>query len=273
MSKPKSGLGTRILSVSILLPTVLFLLFKGGTWFLFLILLAMSIATWEYVQMLRTLQYRAPFAFALPLVWAILLAFYLARQEILSPALAAVLITSLGWHILGDRSTTRVENWLLPLAGALYIGWSGGHMLALRNLSQGAFRLFTTFGIVWLADSAAYFVGRAWGKHRMAPHLSPKKTWEGFAGGIVIGLLGGPILTGLCGLGWWHGAVLGLLLATLAPLGDLGVSMIKRQAGVKDSSNLIPGHGGVFDRIDSLLIAAMLGYYYHLWAMGAVPGG
>jgi phosphatidate cytidylyltransferase len=274
LSEARSSLLLRVISAAVLLPTTLFLLFRGGWWFFALVFLLLTLAAWEYVQMLRHLAYRPLHVFAILLVWAILLSFHLADQSIrseryLQPAVALLLFASLSWHVLGDRTATRVENWLLPLAGALYIGWTGGHLLLLRALPQGAHRLFVTLGIIWLADTGAYFIGKAWGTHRMAPRLSPKKTWEGMAGGIVVALISGPILTGLLGLGWWHGAILGLLLSTLAPLGDLGVSMIKRQAGVKDSSNLIPGHGGAFDRVDSLLIAAIVGYYYQVWVMGA----
>ncbi len=102
----------------------------------------------------------------------------------------------------------------------------------------------------------------------MMPRLSPKKTWEGYAGGIVTGVTSGVLLMGLSDLGWIHGAILGVLVSAIAPVGDLGVSMIKRQVGVKDTGWLIPGHGGALDRVDSLLIASVIGYYYHAWMMG-----
>jgi phosphatidate cytidylyltransferase len=262
------------LSAAVLVPTVLLLLFQGGWWFLALVLAALTLATWEYVRMLRRLGYCPVFVFASLLTWAILLDFFFSGQRYLAPAFAILFLLSLAWHVLTDKSRTPVENWLLPLAGALYIGWMGGHMLLLRALQRGAYHLFVAFGITWLADSGAYFVGRAWGVHHMAPRISPKKTWEGLVGGIVTGTIGGTLLTGLGGLGWGYGAVLGLLLSVLTPLGDLGVSMIKRQVGVKDSGNLIPGHGGAFDRVDSLLVAAAVSYYYYVWVMGAVsaPG-
>jgi phosphatidate cytidylyltransferase len=144
-------------------------------------------------------------------------------------------------------------------------------MLSLRTLSGGAYRLFATFGITWLADTGAYFIGKAWGRHRMAPDVSPKKTWEGYWGGVACGTIGGAILTGIGGIGWGHGIALGLLLSVATPLGDLGVSMIKRQARVKDTSTLIPGHGGILDRVDSLLVAGAIGYYYFLWVYPAFP--
>jgi phosphatidate cytidylyltransferase len=126
---------------------------------------------------------------------------------------------------------------------------------------------------VWIADSGAYFIGRAFGKHKLSPRLSPKKTWEGYLGGVLTGTIGTALMAllfmNLAGpdttIALWKGALLGLILSVLTTLGDLGESMFKRQVGVKDSSNLIPGHGGVFDRIDSWLWAVAIGYYVIVW--------
>lgn len=267
MSEPgSSGAGSsltqRVISALVMLPGALGLLALGGWPFLALVLGVMTLATWEYVRLLRRQGYQAPYAFAILMLWAILCDFYLVDVGLLRPVVALLLFASMSWHILCDRTATKLENWLLPLGGALYIGWMAGHMLLLRAQDRGGYLVFLSFAAIWLADGAAYFVGRAWGKHHMAPRISPKKTWEGMVGGIVVSIVGSAIIAALGNLGWIHGALLGLLISTLAPLGDLGVSMIKRQAGVKDTSNLIPGHGGVFDRVDSLLIAAAIGTYY-----------
>ena len=128
---------------------------------------------------------------------------------------------------------------------------------------------------VWLADSGAYFIGRSFGRHKLSPRLSPKKTWEGYIAGLFFGTLGTVGLVALWRI-WagpefaitlWEGALLGLLLSAFPTLGDLGESMIKRQSGVKDSGNLLPGHGGAFDRIDSWLWAEPIGYYFILWVL------
>jgi phosphatidate cytidylyltransferase len=263
-----SNLLKRVLSVVVLLPTVLFFIFWGGWLLLAFVTVVVTLATWEYVRLLRHHRYRPPYVFAISMAWAVLFYFFLADVSYLQPALAVLLFASLSWHILWDKTSTPVENWLLPLAGALYIAWTAGHVLLLRALPQGDYRLLAVFGLTWLADTGAYFVGQTWGRHRMAPRWSPNKTWEGLVGGIGVAIVCGTLLIGLAGLGWVHGAILGFLLATLTSVGDLGVSMIKRQVGVKDSGNLIPGHGGMFDRIDSLLIAAIVGYYYNVWVMG-----
>jgi phosphatidate cytidylyltransferase len=265
----------RVLSAAILLPILFFVLYKGGWWFFAFVFVALSLATWEYVYMLRRFGYEPSYVFATGVIWSILVDFQLGPRfpalNLVRPALAILLFASLCWHVLRDKSASRLENWLLPIGGALYIGWMGGHLLLLRALPQGAYRLFAVLAMTMLADTGAFFVGRAWGKHRMAPQISPKKSWEGLVGGIGVATLGGSVLLAIGGMSWIHGAVLGLLLSTLPVFGDLGVSMIKRQVGVKDSGNLIPGHGGAFDRVDSLLITGVIGYYYLIWAMGVSP--
>jgi phosphatidate cytidylyltransferase len=138
---------------------------------------------------------------------------------------------------------------------------------------DGLWWTVTAIPSIMLADSAAYFVGRAWGRRKLAPALSPGKTWEGYLAGVGIGTA----LTSSLGALWrWvsggattlnavHGLVLGLVIAVVAPLGDLGVSMMKRSVRAKDSGTIIPGHGGALDRVDSVLWAAVIGYYYVVW--------
>ena len=268
MGKQRSRLFLRIVSATVLLPIVLGLLWVGGWGFFALVAVLITAATWEYVRLLSLLAYKPSYPFAIGLLWAILLTFHLSSTNYLQPALGGLLVVSLAWHVLRDRTATPIQNWLLPLAGALYIGWCAGHMFLLRALPDGAYRLFTVFGTTWLADTGSYVVGKMWGRRPMAPRLSPGKTWEGFVGGMAAAVIGGAILTGLGNLGWGHGVLLGLVIGVIAPLGDLGISMIKRQVGVKDSSKLIPGHGGALDRVDSVLLTAVVGYYYHIWLMG-----
>jgi phosphatidate cytidylyltransferase len=268
----RSDLLRRALSSAIMLPTVLLVVWQGGWWFFFALAAVLGMATWEYVRMLSRAGYQPTLVFALGLV-GIILADLVLDLDTLRPAVAILLLASMSWHILGSRSLTRVEDWLLSLGGALYIGWIGSYFYLVRALPRGAYRLFVALAITILSDMGGYFVGQAWGKHRLAPKISPGKTWEGLLGGIVAALVSGPILSGLGGMGWGHGAILGLLLSTLTPLGDLGVSMIKRQTGAKDTGNLIPGHGGVLDRIDSHLVAAFISYYYYVLVIGALSVG
>jgi phosphatidate cytidylyltransferase len=164
-------------------------------------------------------------------------------------------------------------DFAVTVAGILYLGWIGSYFMQLRSLENGLWWFFLVLPAVWLADSFAYFVGVRFGRHRMSPRLSPKKSWEGFWGGAFFGILGAVGLSFLfASLGgpqipWWKAALLGVVLSTLPTLGDLGESMFKRMAGLKDSGNIMPGHGGFFDRIDSWLWGVAIGYYLIIWFM------
>jgi phosphatidate cytidylyltransferase len=159
------------------------------------------------------------------------------------------------------------------MAGILYVGWLLGYLVALRGFEDGRnwifLALFATFG----SDTAAFFIGRALGRHPLAPRISPAKTWEGavagVAGAILVSLffiLPTP-LTLSHHLNWAQAIVLGLLVSVFGQLGDLIESLLKRTVGVKDSGKLIPGHGGVLDRMDSIVFAGVVVYYFALWAV------
>ncbi len=148
----------------------------------------------------------------------------------------------------------------------IYVALTFGFALALPSFSDGTFTLeaFMVFILIWSSDSFAYFSGRMFGKHKMAPTISPKKTWEGFAGGVILTLILGFFIEkyypGLRG-NWM---VIGLLVSIFAPVGDLVESQLKRTFGVKDSGNIIPGHGGILDRLDSFIICAPVVYLYFI---------
>jgi phosphatidate cytidylyltransferase len=144
-------------------------------------------------------------------------------------------------------------------------------MIGLRSIDDKGWWLLLALCAIMAADSGAYFVGRAWGRRKLAPSLSPAKTWEGYLAGVVTGGLGALLIALLQGaltkdpISITHGLIMGSLISTLAPVGDLVISMIKRQVGAKDSGKIIPGHGGALDRVDSVLWAAVIGHYYVLW--------
>lgn len=175
---------------------------------------------------------------------------------------------STGWHNAGIRSMGA------HLLGAIYLGVLPSFLIRLYEGGEsgaslaagGSERVFFAIFSIWICDTSAYLVGSRWGKHRLWPSVSPKKTWEGVAGAVVgsvlFSFLLGPLLhTRLSGI---EAVALGLLVALTATIGDLIESRIKRIAQVKDSGALLPGHGGVLDRFDSLFFAAPLFYYYLL---------
>jgi phosphatidate cytidylyltransferase len=263
-----SSLLLRVLSALVLMPIAVLAFWAGGWWFVGFVVLVVTLATWEYLHMLARLDLQPAYPFAIALGWLVILFFFRGEPIYLQHGVALLFLGSLTWHVFADRTAHRIENWLLPLAGAFYISWAVSHGLLIRLLPRGFYRLLGTLAIVWAGDTMAYLIGSTWGKHHMLPRISPKKTWEGYAAQVASGTLAGSLMFGLGGLGWVHGAVLGLIVSLLTPIGDLGISMIKRQAGVKDSGHLIPGHGGVLDRIDTILVAVVLSYYYQVWVMG-----
>jgi phosphatidate cytidylyltransferase len=161
-------------------------------------------------------------------------------------------------------------GWVWTIAGILYVGWLLSHFVALRGLESGRdwvlFALFTTFA----SDSAAYFVGRAWGSHHLAPGISPGKTWEGTTGGFLAAIITSLLLVMLLDLPITYPQAIPLALAVSAfgQLGDLFESLFKRNMGVKDSGKTIPGHGGFLDRMDSIVFAGVVVYYYVIFFIG-----
>jgi phosphatidate cytidylyltransferase len=155
---------------------------------------------------------------------------------------------------------THPPRWLKAGAGLLVVPATIGAVVLLHASPDGPLRLLFAFVLVWAADIGAYFTGQGFGRNKLAPQVSPGKTWEGLFGGLAWSLavagVAGHWLFGLQGAGAWAAfLVMSTLVVLLSIVGDLGESLIKRQAGVKDSGTLLPGHGGMLDRIDSLLAA------------------
>jgi len=244
----------------------------GGIFFFLLITLLLVIATWEYGKIFHTAGFNA----STPLLVGGVLLLLTVRAyapEQAAAVLTLLVLAAMTWHLIDyERGrNTAASDFAITVAGIVYLGWIGAYLVDIRNLPGGLLWLALVLPATWLADTAAYFIGSRFGRHALSPRLSPKKTWEGYWAGIIFGTAGTAGLAvlwhQLAGLPvtWWQGAALGAVLSILTTLGDLGESMIKRQAGVKDSSNIIPGHGGVLDRLDSWLWAGALGYLLILW--------
>jgi len=249
------------------------LLFGGVPYFLFIIIFLLG-AAWEYVNIFQAVNYH-------PSKWITVggvLAIGLARaffSEWVTPIFSGLVLLALAYHLITYEKgrDSAALDFGITVAGFAYLGWVGSYLIDLRFLPNGGWWLFLSLGCVWWADSGAYSIGAAYGKHKMSPRLSPKKSWEGYAAGVFTAVFGGAFLA-YCFVQWgpldgqvapWQGALLGLLLGILTPLGDLGESMFKRQAHMKASSNIFPGHGGFLDRIDSWLWGATIGFYFITW--------
>ena len=168
--------------------------------------------------------------------------------------------------ILRGETTTGLRDWLWALGGLIYIGFLGSHLIFLRDAPNGCDWVLLALLATFATDTSSYFVGRLIGRTKITPAISPGKTLEGSLGGFAAGF--GAVLVLNWALDTGAGAEiipLALLLPLTAQLGDLAESLIKRGAGLKDASRVIPGHGGFLDRIDSLLFTIPLVYYYLTW--------
>ena len=173
-----------------------------------------------------------------------------------------------------SRRERLVFSWGWTLAGILYMGWMLSHYVTLRELDHGRELVLLVLFSTFACDTVAFLVGRTWGRHLMAPAISPKKTWEGAVAGFVAAIAAALALRSLLNLGDWElplsyvqTVVLGCLIGLFAQLGDLLESLIKRRAGAKDSGRLMPGHGGILDRVDSLVFTGAIVYYYVIWVV------
>jgi phosphatidate cytidylyltransferase len=261
--KNRANLALRVASAAVLFPVAVWLTFVGGKPFALLAASASAVAAAELVMMFGAIGVGEAFgiavAGAIPLMaafgesgdllpgWSglalaaatvVLLALFLFRREPLEAIPRSVAIVTLSW---------------------LYCGLLIAAIVGLRLRFGVPHWVILAFVVTWANDTFAYFTGHAFGRHRLYERISPKKTWEGFAGGAVGSVAGALVTRWLLLAGDLSAAgavVVGLGGAVLGPLGDLAESMVKRAAGVKDSSRIIPGHGGLLDRIDALLFVA-----------------
>jgi phosphatidate cytidylyltransferase len=188
-----------------------------------------------------------------------------AALIVLTLAVAVVLTAS-----LRSRGTLSIEPVATTLLAVLYVGWFLGHAVLLYRLTNGGAVVLLLVGTTWLGESAAYAVGSSMGRHPLAPVISPRKTVEGAVAQVIASALGALVLGAWLLPEWGVPATLGagVVLGLVGQVGDLAESVIKRSVGAKDSGTLIPGHGGLLDRVDGLLLNAPALYYYAV--LGAV---
>jgi phosphatidate cytidylyltransferase len=188
---------------------------------------------------------------------------FVERDAALVAAIFAVLVVA-----LRGLPATEGPKWPAAAAAILYIGWLGQYFVLVHDLPFGRDWLLLALLATFAGDTGAYFTGITVGRHKMAPAISPKKTWEGFGGGAVaaIGATVAVYALGAMQFDVAKALVLGAAIAVVGPLGDLAESMLKRGMGVKDASGLIPGHGGFLDRLDSLLFVVPVVYFFAVWA-------
>ena len=263
------------------IPLLVAIVWFGEPWFTIIVAIWGVLAVFEFYRLVAAS--KVPPLTYFGLIWTLL--FILSRNSdllsILKPhfdlnlltplLLTSAVLLSLIWLLIQAYKGKVFTPWAWTIAGILYVGWLLSHLVALRGLDDGRNWVFFALFITITSDTAAFFTGRALGRHKLAPRISPGKTWEG----AISGILGAIIVSLLFMLptplslhfNWGQAILLGLLVSIFGQLGDLVESLFKRNMGVKDSGRLIPGHGGVLDRMDSIVFAGIVVYYYAIWVI------
>jgi phosphatidate cytidylyltransferase len=239
---------------------VLASLFLWRPAFLAVIIAAVGLGVWELVRAIRNTGANPPL---IPLVAGAILMTGLAwwgQADALTFGLIVTVLAAMVWR-LADGVDGYGRDVTAATLVAVYLPFLAGFAVLLAGPSDGDLRVLVTLAGVVLSDTGGYIAGSMFGRHPMAPSVSPKKSWEGLAGSLVASAVGGAVLLWvLFDVSLWWGAVFGVAVAIAAVIGDLGESLIKRDLGVKDMSRLLPGHGGIMDRLDSIVVAAPTAY-------------
>lgn len=263
------SVGLRLLTAGVAIPVVLAALWLGGWWAFAVAALASGLSMYELHVMLLHEGYRPVIVVSFGLAAVFLVAAMLPQQRLplLEIGISAALLISFPTLFFRKRLDGALLDWSLTLAIAFYIGWPMSFLLLLRGfqlgLGDGLWWLLMVFGGVWGFDTGAFFAGHFFGRHKLAPQISPGKTWEGVFGGLIFSVAAALLFTTLpMGVPWYLAAPFGVVLGIAAVLGDLAESLIKRQTHVKDSGQFMPGHGGMLDRLDSILFAVLIVFLF-----------
>lgn len=254
----------RVLTALVGIPVILALFYFAGWPLAIASILVVGIGIFEFFRMATGMETKplAVWGYIIGFTW-VLFGVYFNNGQYLSLALWITFLLSV-LYFLWKFPERNLIDLCITYFGAFYVGGLFSYLIKIREVSFGGFIfVILVFLLTWVNDTAAFFIGSAYGKHRLCPKLSPKKSIEGFLGGVVFTLIAalvfGYIISGKMNIMW---GLLGILAAIAGAMGDLFESSFKRLSKTKDSGNLIPGHGGILDRLDSLLLVAPLVYYY-----------
>ena len=257
---------TRMLTGFILGLIVMLCIMYGKFALLIMVLTITTLASKEYVKILQHKGFYP--SFKVMILSELLLAWvaYVHRFDMAALVLSLCSIASFMWVLFCGRQP-YIANVATTLLGIVYCGWFPLHLIFLRDLQCSKFDsglgfVVLMFTAILLTDTGAYYIGRHFGKHKLAPVISPNKTIEGSIGGILFAVIGALIVGYFINLEWYLSILAGLLCTVFAQIGDLSESLIKRDAGVKDSGHSLPGHGGFLDRADSFIFTIPMMYYF-----------
>jgi len=267
----------RILTAAVLIPVVLLLVLKAPFWLITLVSAAVAgLAAWEYLDLADGSGAKPP-RIAVLIAIGVLFVCISRSADLLGPAIGGLGLLLLLICVFRSPLDRALRDTAMSIFGLIYLGFTLATIPLLSAEENGPSLLLLLLLVVWCGDIAALYIGKNFGRRKLAPSLSPNKTWEGTAASVGGSLLITLALIGLAGLlgrrsidliaypgPVWHWLFLAFVLNIAAQLGDLAESAIKRGAGVKDSGKLLPGHGGVLDRIDALLLAAPALWYAQL---------
>ncbi|MCX7695618.1 MAG: phosphatidate cytidylyltransferase [Caloramator sp.] len=254
---------TRIISALVAIPLLLFFVISGGITLKIGISLVTAIAVYEYINAFKN-KYKV--------IAPLLITFYLVNQFILYTSdlskfniilIYVLLLLSMAYPIFNKQYS--VVSSAFTVVGYIYIISFFNLLVKINEFKNGNKLIWMVFLIAWCCDTFAYFTGMFLGKKKLCPDVSPKKTVEGSIGGIlgsIIGLIIWKIFNNNIDISYMHLIVLGIIGAIVSQIGDLSASLIKRHVGIKDYGNIMPGHGGILDRFDSILYVIPVVYYY-----------
>ena len=260
----------RFFSGIIFVPIFVALVYWGPPWVFFLFAsVSILIGTWEYFYLISKIGVEGYPWQGLVLSFLLTLCFYLDAQYFKEWMFFALISGFFAWAWRDGDLRMAMDQIGYTLFGVLWVAGTLSYLILIRNLENGEFLLFFVFLTVWSGDTAAYYGGRTYGNKLLAPIISPKKTVEG----AFFGLAGSLTAGGLAQF-WFlpnifitHCLIMGLFCGIIGQLGDLAESVLKRHAKTKDSGDLIPGHGGVLDRVDGIMFAGPAFYFYYTWVV------
>jgi phosphatidate cytidylyltransferase len=273
MKRPGTAvLSKRVLSAAIFIPACLLIVIVGGWLFILAVCALLGLAAWEFWHMFQTGRF-APNPYVL-IGGVVLIALSKTTlvNDYCSIIFSALVMIAMAVHTINYErgGTTSGIDFCITIAGLVYVGLLGSYLISLRLLPDGLYWIILAILGVGISDIGAYFIGSSFGVHKISTRVSPSKSLEGYLGGVVFAGIFGILFGSLAHpfsshINATNGLLLNITLALVALPADLGKSMLKRQFNLKDASNLIPGHGGILDRIDTWLWAAAISFYLISW--------
>ena len=262
-------MGKRVISAIIAIPLLLFFTISGGFIFKAGVIFITAVALYEYINAYKNTENKA-------IIFVLFLGFILYysliftdKYKYILPIIFLVVIISMATPIFNDKY--NVISSTITITGFIYIVGFLSLLILIRDYNHGSMLIWLVFIISWCCDTFAYYSGRKFGKHKLCPRVSPKKTVEGSLGGIlgsVVGILIWGYFNQNINFMWYQLILLGVIGSIISQIGDLSASLIKRYIGIKDYGNIMPGHGGILDRFDSILFTSPVVYYYIVMFLG-----